>query len=53
MSQMICPNSRCRHEWVPRVPDPKACPRCHRFLKGLGKEDTDSEIITLGHDQDS
>lgn len=20
----------CEHEWIPRVEDPKECPRCHR-----------------------
>ena len=27
-----CPNPKCGYGWQPRVPKPKVCPRCHRFL---------------------
>jgi len=23
----------CGHEWIPRNPNPKECPKCHRYLK--------------------
>ena len=28
---MKCP--KCGYEWLPRVPKPKVCPKCHHFLK--------------------
>ena len=29
---MKCPWLSCGHEWHPRVPDPRACPKCKRYL---------------------
>jgi len=27
-----CPYEGCGYQWVARVPNPKQCPRCHRYL---------------------
>ena len=29
---LTCPNTKCGYKWQPRVPRPKVCPKCHRFL---------------------
>jgi hypothetical protein len=29
---MQCPYENCKHEWDPRVKDPKVCPKCKRYL---------------------
>ena len=29
---MKCLSSKCGYEWQPRVPRPKVCPKCHRFI---------------------
>ena len=41
---LTCPNPKCGYGWQPRVPKPKVCPRCHRFLK---EEDYDSNEPSL------
>lgn len=30
--EMKCPDTRCGYKWVPRVPNPKKCPKCLRWL---------------------
>lgn len=29
---VVCPRPNCRHEWTPRVPNPKSCPKCRMYL---------------------
>ena len=47
---LICPNPKCGYKWQPRVPRPKVCPRCHRFLK---EEDYDSNEPSMGQTEAS
>lgn len=30
MKKIVC--EVCKHEWYPRVPNPKVCPRCKNYL---------------------
>ena len=31
MIKMKCP--KCEYEWVPRVPEPRQCPKCKRYFE--------------------
>jgi len=31
MEKKVCPH--CGYEWIPRVENPKKCPRCARWLE--------------------
>ena len=45
MSSRTCPRIACRYQWVPRVPQPKACPRCHtRLDRPLAKTPTPKRV---------
>ena len=35
MNKVTCPNKKCRHQWVPRVPAPSKCPMCFKRLQGF------------------
>ena len=45
---MQCPYENCKHEWDPRVKDPKVCPKCKRYLDKPQKKA--KEVIELGKD---
>ena len=30
LPRLKCPF--CGHEWIPRMPEPKKCPRCHNVI---------------------
>jgi len=30
LTYYVCPF--CGYEWLPRTPEPKECPRCHRYF---------------------
>ena len=32
---MQCPNPECEYEWVARVPNPKRCPKCQKWLPAI------------------
>ena len=36
---------RCGHQWVPRIPDPRACPKCQSYLWDKEKEQKSKPII--------
>lgn len=34
----VCPNKSCGYSWIPRVANPKKCPRCQFRLDRKRKE---------------
>ncbi len=34
-----CSYEDCAHEWVPRVPNPRCCPKCKRYLDKVETQD--------------
>ena len=38
---LTCPSIKCGYQWQPRVPKPKVCPKCHRFLKDEDHDNSD------------
>jgi hypothetical protein len=52
---LTCPSTKCGYRWHPRVPKPKVCPKCHRFLpeqEGEQKEeDHDASESRLGRSE--
>jgi len=44
----LCPDG-VTHDWVPRTPNPKVCPRCKKYLnKPAVKVKKPEEVIDLG-----
>jgi hypothetical protein len=40
---LTCP--KCAHAWSPRLPNPRACPRCKRYLgDGTGSDRSHEEV---------